>query len=48
MIIVSDRGENYKFSNGQEINHKTRNEGEKHEERRYISLQVDLHTGPES
>ena len=28
-IIGSDRGENYNFSNGQEINHKARNEGKK-------------------
>ena len=28
-IIGSDRGENYNFSNGQEINHKCGNEGKK-------------------
>ena len=28
-IVVEDRGENYNFSNGQEINHKCGNEGKK-------------------
>ena len=37
LVRDSDRGENYNFSNGQEINHKTLNEAEKHDERRYIS-----------
>ena len=50
MIIGNDRRENYNFSNGQEVNHKTCNEGKKHEKKGVISpsSQVDLHTGPES
>ena len=36
MIIGSDRGENFKFSNGQEIN-KLWNEGKKHDTKAYIS-----------
>ena len=46
-IIGSDHRENNNFSNGQEINHKTCNEGEKHEYKE-VYLQVDLHTGPEN
>ena len=46
MIIDSNCGEYYNFSNGKEIK-QNMNEGKKHEYEGFY-LQVDLHTGPES
>ena len=37
MIIGSNHGENYNYSNGQEINHKTCSEDEKHDSKGFIS-----------